>query len=75
LKDGQRVTSMWFSAKHFQIRKTDRPMSAAGAEELNVKVCAFRLLGTTRKAIQEAGRRWAGIARDRRSARCGRAIT
>src|SRR5262245_3999563 len=30
LKDGPRVTSMWFSAKHFQIRKADRPKSARG---------------------------------------------
>src|SRR5437879_9511970 len=30
LKDGPRVTSMWFSAKQFQIRKADGPMSAQG---------------------------------------------
>src|SRR5215813_11340762 len=39
LKDGPRVTSMCFSAKHFQIRKTDRPMFAAGQNRKSWPAC------------------------------------
>src|SRR5215475_4641294 len=40
LKNGPKAISMWFSAKHFQTKKTDRPMSAPGHFRQTLRVSA-----------------------------------